>query len=62
MAVAGAMWMGETAPPEYQELMLCRLYNCLPSELDGEEYERILRHIVCWNVEHKKKGEKKEIS
>ena len=53
--------MDKPAPPEYQELMLCRLYNCLPSELDEEDFERIVTHIACWNQEHQKVGDKKSI-
>lgn len=40
-------------PPEYTELLLCRdVYRCLPSELDGEDYARIQRHIAMMNVEN----------
>jgi hypothetical protein len=39
-------------PPEYTEMRLCRdVYHCLPSDLDEQDYDRILYHIVCMNEE-----------
>jgi hypothetical protein len=39
-------------PPELQELWLCRdVYKCTPSELDEQDAETILAHIVCMNGE-----------
>jgi len=40
-------------PPELQELWLCRdIYHCTPGELDEQDAETILAHIVCINGEH----------
>ena len=45
--------MGEP-PWDYVELELCRdVYHCLPSALDGEEWDRISRHLDMMDVEAK---------
>lgn len=41
------------APPEYLELMLCRLYHCTPVELEEIPIETILAHLICITEEQK---------
>jgi hypothetical protein len=42
----------EPQPPELTELILCRdVYHCLPSQLDAEDYERVLKHMICAEIE-----------
>lgn len=39
-------------PWEYTEMVLCRdIYHCVPSQLDREDYERIMRHLDMYNTE-----------
>jgi hypothetical protein len=32
------------------ELQLCELYHCLPSQLDGEDWNRIQDHLAVHNA------------
>jgi hypothetical protein len=38
------------APWEAVEMELCFLYHCLPSELDQEDFERIMTHYELWGA------------
>lgn len=54
--------MGIGDPPdEYQDMVLCRdIYHCLPSELDGQDWDRIETHLICMDVEAKVRNMKKD--
>jgi len=45
---------GGQVPAKYandvNEITLCERYHCLPSELDGEDAERIRRHLTISQV------------
>ncbi len=50
-----ALWTGKSqlAPPEYTDLVLCRLYHCTPAELDEQDNERVMIHLALYNAEQK---------
>jgi len=33
---------------DYRDLELCKMYGCLPSELDAEDASRVMRH---WRID-----------
>ena len=52
LEVMKALVSHHNVPPEYTDMRLCRdVYHCTPSELDEQDYERVLFHIVCMNEE-----------
>lgn len=42
---------GKNAPVEYIDFQLCRLYGCLPSELDKEDAGVISLHLEFLKIE-----------
>lgn len=51
--VTKALWLrvSDDLPWEYTELQLCRVYGCLPSELEDESWNVIQTHIAILNAE-----------
>ena len=41
------------APDEYVDFELCQLYSCTPSELDEQDMERVLSHVICLDMKNK---------
>lgn len=37
-------------PFEYVELMLCKLFSCLPSQLEGEDYNHLMNLLAIDNA------------
>lgn len=48
-----ALWTGDEGriPPEYFDLLACRMYGCTPSQLDAEEAARVCLHLAFAGVE-----------
>ena len=51
--VARALWIGSDLPQEYIEFGMCRVYKCLPSELDNECWDTIRKHLAFLAAEEK---------
>lgn len=43
---------GQPQPPEYQEMLLCRIFGWLPSQLDQEDAERIDEFLAMLSGEY----------
>lgn len=55
MRLTSYLHTGSGKPPwEYVELILCRdIYSCTPSELDEQDWQRVLGHMLALSIENK---------
>jgi hypothetical protein len=52
MATLAHLWTKAPAPPDFIELWLCtQVYHCVPSALDEQDAETILRHMTILAAE-----------
>ena len=57
--MAEHLWTKGPPPWEYIELVLCRdVYHCRPSELREENFEDIMEHLACLDIEAKVRNSK----
>lgn len=50
-------------PWEYIELTLCRdIYHCTPTELDEQEWERVMAHLDMYNIEMENKNMREQVA
>ena len=51
---AAALWTGTGSPPEgWIEFKLCVMYGCRPSELLGEDFDKMLGHLQLEQLERR---------
>lgn len=57
LRVANYLNRGPGGPPsEWTDYRLCQLYSCVPSDLDEQEYARMNDHLICQEMETRKRN------
>jgi hypothetical protein len=53
MATLAHLWTGTPPPDDYIDFWLCtQVYHCLPSELDEQDHEMIMKHLTMLGAEN----------